>query len=164
MGYMQRDMEDIAWPRGDTKFLVECWKNVSRVSALKFSVYLTCEILSWTREEKLICISNQPLIILFTKYVTLILQRHFCLTQHWLNYKKGQQVFLAQSFLFTLYPLGPFSHVHGSVHSRDNYLNILLTTKSCLNSHFKIGRHCHSFMALNRVSDRSTGDWHKKMA
>lgn len=117
----------------------------------------TSEILSWTREEKL-CISKQPLIILFTKYVTLTLQRHFCLTQHWLNYEKGQQVFLAQSFLFTLYPLGPFSHMHGSMHSRNN-LNILLTTKSCLNSHFKIGRHCHSFMALNRVSDRSTGDW-----
>ena len=27
------DIEDITWPRGDTKFIFECWKNMSRVSA-----------------------------------------------------------------------------------------------------------------------------------
>ena len=28
------DIEDITWPRGDTKFFFECWKIFSRVNAV----------------------------------------------------------------------------------------------------------------------------------
>ena len=39
------------------------------------------------------------------------------------------------------------------------YITILLRRRSQLNSCFEKRTHCHSFMALNRVSDFSAADW-----
>ena len=35
--YIYKEREDITWPRGDMKFLFDLLKNISRVSADKFS-------------------------------------------------------------------------------------------------------------------------------
>ena len=51
--------------------------------------------------------------------IKLTLRRRFRLTQHLLNYKKGQHVLFAQLF-FTPSPVGPFSHMGDSMYSRDN--------------------------------------------
>ena len=40
-----------------------------------------------------------------------------------------------------------------------NYITILLRRRSQLHSCFEKRTHCHSFMALNRVSDLSAADW-----
>ena len=39
------------------------------------------------------------------------------------------------------------------------YINILLTRRSRLNSRFKKGTRCYSFMVLNRLSDVPAADW-----
>ena len=49
-------VEDVIWPLGDTNFIFECWKYLSRVSSL--SVAHSWEILSALKDK--ICIPKWP--------------------------------------------------------------------------------------------------------
>jgi len=64
------------------------------------------------------------------------------LVRYWVEYLKREIPYLRGTMYYFVY-----------------YINSLLTRRSQLNSCRKSRAHCHSFMALNRISELSAADW-----
>ena len=101
---IENEIEDITWPRGDTKFLFECWKKYFTSERSERVKYFS------TLEEKF-CISKQPCNVLFIIYTyTNELPNHFTLIVFWCE--RGDLLFShSNGDIFTREDNMLFSHV-----------------------------------------------------